>query len=166
MVGKENVKHYVTKIGLNMNPVKVTIKDIPQIIEMYKSNFGDRCLFKYSFYKNIIEQNLSYAYKVGDDVLGVCLMEYIPNQKNVEVNLLCIRKELQSNHLGKALLQFCIKICKNLKYKNFSLHVSTRNIPAFNLYSKLGFKIEKKIKQYYNDEIPENNDAYYMTLNY
>ena len=144
MAEKENTKHFVVKIGENMKPEKMKIKDLSQLIEMHKSNWGNRGLFKYSVYKSIIEQNLSYVYKVGDDVLGVCLMEYIPSQKNVEVDLICIKKELQGNHLGKSLLSFCINNCKNLKYKSFSLHVSTRNIPAFNLYTKLGFKIEKK----------------------
>ena len=166
MFEKGNTKHFVVKIGENMKPEKMKIKDLSQLIEMHKSNWGNRGLFKYSVYKSIIEQNLSYAYKVGDDVLGVCLMEYIPSQKNVEVDLICIKKELQGNHLGKNLLSFCIDNCKKLKYKNFSLHVSTKNITAINLYSKLGFKIEKKIEKYYNDENPENNDAYYMTLNY
>ena len=165
MVGKENTKHYLVKLDENNQPVKLTINDIPQIVEIYKSNWGNSGIFNFETFKSIIQQNLSFAYKVGDDLIGFCLMEYMPNVKIIEVSLLCIRRELQGNHLGKRLLIFCINYSRKLKYKKFSLHVSTGNIPAFNLYSKLGFRIEKQIKKYYHDENPKFNDAYYMTLN-
>ena len=169
MGGKEKINHVVTTFNKNIIPIKLTINDIPQIIEIYKSYWGNTGLYKYSLLKSIIEQNLSYAYKIGDDVIGFCLMENNPKEKNIEIALLCIRRGFQGFHLGNNLLSFCLNLCKNLHFHNFSLHVSITNKIAVNLYTKLGFKIEKLIKKYYHDEYIENiedNDAYYMTLNY
>ena len=82
----------------------------------------------------------------------------------VRIILICVKKEYKGNHLGKSLLSFCINYCFNLGLKNFSLHVSTTNMPALKLYKKLGFRINKFIEKYYHDENPKDNDAYYMTL--
>ena len=169
MGGKEKIKHVIVKFNKNITPIKLTINDIPQIIEIYKSFWGNRGLYKYSLFKLIIEQNLSYGYKVGDDIIGFCLMENKPKENNIEIALLCIKREFQGFHLGNNLLYFCLNLCKNLKFHNFSLHVSVTNNIALRLYTKLGFKTQKLIKKYYNDEYIENiedNDAYYMILNY
>ena len=164
MGGKEKTKHVVIKYK-NILPIKITIKDIPQIIEIYKSYWGNRGLYDYSSFKSIIEQNLSYAFKIGDEIIGFCLIENRINPRIIEIDLLCIKKGFQGNHFGKNLLCFCINICRNLKFQNIALHVSTTNIPALTLYTKLGFKINKVSKQYYHDENPKDNNAYYMTLN-
>ena len=169
MGGKEKIKHVVTTFNKNIIPIKLSINDIPQIIEIYKSYWGNTGLYKYSLFRLIIEQNLSYAYKIGDDVIGFCLMENNPKEKNIEIALLCIKRGFQGFHLGYNLLSFCLNLCKNLNFHHFSLHVSMTNKIALSLYTKLGFKIEKLIKKYYNDEYIENiedNDAYYMTLYY
>ena len=164
MGGKEKTKHVVIKYK-NILPIKITIKDIPQIIEIYKSYWGNRGLYDYSSFKSIIEQNLSYAFKIGDEIIGFCLIENRINPRIIEIDLLCIKKGFQGNHFGENLLCFCINICRNLKFQNIALHVSTTNIPALTLYTKLGFKINKVIKQYYHDENPKDNNAYYLTLN-
>ena len=78
---------------------------------------------------------------------------------------MCVKREFKGNHLGKSLLSYCINYCNELDFKNFALHVSTTNTPAFNLYKKLGFVIKDFIQQYYDDEKPEDSDAYLMTLN-
>ena len=165
MGGKEKIKHTVVKFNEVIKPIKMKIKDLPQIIEIYKSYWGERGLFKDSIFKNIIQQNLSYVYKINDEIIGFCLMEYLPNNNIIEIALLCIKEEYKSIHLGKTLLSFCINYCISKNYKNFSLHVSTKNIPALRLYEQIGFTTRKLINNYYNDEDPKVNDAYYMTLN-
>ena len=75
-------------------------------------------------------------------------MENVPNKRIIEIDLLCVKKEYKGNHLGKSLLNFCTNICKRLNFKNFGLHVSTTNMPALNLYKKLGFVICGYNKKY------------------
>ena len=164
MGGRQKIKHIVIDFNKGITPIKITINDIPQIIEIYKSFWGNNGLYKYSFFKYIIEQNLSYGYKIGDELIGFCLMQNLVKENFIEIALLCIKNEFQGFHLGNNLISFCINLCKNLKFKKFCLHVSVTNKIALGLYTKLGFKIETFIKDYYNDENIKDNDAYYMVL--
>ena len=152
------------KILEDIKPIKIEIKDIPQIIEIYKSFWGVIGIFPNSFFKKIIKQNLSYAYKIYDEIIGCCLVEYIAKDDIAEIDLFCIRKKYQGNHLGDSLLSFCINNCSNLNMKKFSLYVSTKNIPAFNLYKKQGFTVKNTVKNYYYDKHTETNDAYHIIL--
>ena len=148
----------------DIKPIKIEIKDIPQIIEIFKSFWGTTDLYTNAEFKKTINQNLSYAYKVNDEIIGCCLVEYSTKDNFAEIELLCIRKKYQGNHLGDSLLSFCINNCCNLNIKKFNLYVSIKNIPALNLYKKQRFTIQKTIKNYYHDKNTESNDAYNMIL--
>ena len=74
-----------------------------------------------------------------------------------------LKKNIKDIIQGK--IYYCIDNCIKLDYKNFSLHVSTTNLPALNLYRKLGFEAKFFIEKYYSDEKPEDSNAYYMELN-
>ena len=161
----ENIKENIEKIKRENNPIKITEKDIPQIQEIFVSYWGTKSLEDYIELKRIINYNLSYAYKVNDNLIGFCLMENKSEEDSIYVVLLCIRKEYSGNHFGESLLKYCIDNCQKMKYENFSLHVTTKNTPALNLYKKLGFGIKEFLKEYYEDQELGNNDAYFMTLN-
>ena len=158
-----NRKYKIENLIKN-NPIKMEIKDIPQIKEIYKSFWGTIDLFKNSEFKQVIKQNLSYEYKIDNEIIAFCLIEYPTNDNLAEIELLCVKKEYQGYHLGKSLLSFCINNCCNLNIKNFCLHVSSNNIPAINLYKNQGFTTKNFIKDYYHDKDPNDNDAYFMIL--
>jgi len=161
----ENIKENIEKIKRENKPIKMTEKDIPQIQEIFIFYWGTEDMVGYSEFKRIINHNLSYAYKINDKLIGFCIMENKSEEDLIDLYLLCVRKEYSGNHFGESLLNYCINNCKKMKYENFSLHVDTKNIPAFNLYKKLGFVVKNLIKDYYVDQEPGNNDAYFMTLN-
>ena len=149
----------------NIKPILMTINDIPQINEIYKSFWGAQTLYNNNILEKIINLNMSYTYKIKNEVIAFCLMAYNNKKKLISVILLCVKKEYQGKHLGKSLLSFCINMCKNRNFRNFDLHVSTTNLTAFILYKKLGFVVNSFIKNYYHDVNSKDNDAYYMTLN-
>lgn len=149
----------------NIKPIKMTVKDIDQIKEIYKSYWGEKGLYKDVILKKIINQRLSYVYKIKNEIIAFCLMYYNYKKCIVCVALLCVKKEYKGKHLGNSLLTFCINHCKNNYYRKFELHVSSTNYPAIKLYTKLGFEVKSFIQSYYHDENPKDNNAYYMTLN-
>ena len=161
-VGK---KEYIKRIIQNIKPIKMVVEDIPQIAEIFVSYWGDMCLYDDCTFISIIEQNLSYVYKIQNKIIAFCLSEYCEDKDLIEIDLLCVRKGFQGFHLGNSLLSFCINYYNEFGFKNISLHVSTTNYKAFRLYRKLGFEIRHFIARYYSDEKPEDSDAYYMTLN-
>ena len=165
-MGKEIIeKGNIERIIKNIKPIRMKLEDIPQVAEIFISYWGTMCLYKNSTFERIINQNFSCVYKIKDEVIALCLMEYNCKKNIMEVVLLCVKKEFKGHHLGKSLLDFCINYCCEYGYTNFSLHVSTTNNPAFNLYTKFGFKIKEFFESYYSDEKPEDSDAYYMELN-
>ena len=163
MNGDKETNHIVVDLK-NILPMKMEGKDLRQVVEIYKSYWGRRGLYSNSFFQRVLEQNLSYVYRIEEEIIAFCMMENVPSKRIIEIDLLCVKKEYKGNHLGKSLLNFCINICKRLNFNNFGLHVSTTNIAAIGLYSKLGFKIRDIIENYYNDYNPKDNNAYYMTL--
>jgi len=159
----EKIKNINNKSKNDIKPIIMNIKDIPQIIEIYKSYWGTNGLYKNQTFENIIKQKISYGYEIKKEIIAFCLMHY-KNKDIVNLDLLCVKKEYKGHKYGKNLLSYCINNCKNLNFKSIYLHVSTTNQPALNLYKKLNFNIIKFIEKYYHDEYPKNNDAYYMEL--
>ena len=159
-------KYYDKETSIKaISPVKITTEDIPQILEISKSFWGKRGIYKNIILEKVINQHLSYAYKFRNELIAFCLMDYKPNTNIVNVFLICVKKEYQGNKYGKSLLSYCINYCKYSNYKNFDLHVSSTNVAAFTVYKKLGFIVKSFLKNYYKDDNPKNNDAYYMILN-
>ena len=143
----------------NIKPILITFKDIPQIKELFISFWGTKNLYTTSFLKFIINQRISYGYKIKNELIACCLMAFNNINQFVTVGLLCVKKEYQRNHFGKSLLSFCINNCRNGNLRNFELNVSVRNLKALNFYKKLGFIIKNYIPNYYNEDNPKNNDA-------
>ena len=160
LVNKENIKRTIE----NIKPILMTVEDIPQIAEMYILNWGIMCLLPDYALEMIINKNMSYVYKINDEVIAFCLMEY-DYEFNVCVDLICVKDKYKRLHLGENILSFCINNCKNSIFRKVHLHVSTTNKPALNLYKKLGFQAKNYIEKYYIDEKPEDSNAYYMELN-
>ena len=45
-MGGDKIKHIVVRVNKNFQPILMTFKDIPQIIEIYKSYWGVSGLYK------------------------------------------------------------------------------------------------------------------------
>jgi len=157
-------KKYIEKLIKNIKPDYMTIEDIPQVAEIFISYWGTMCLYHDTVFERIIDQNISFVYRIQNEVIAFCLMEYDHIKDIAEVDLLCVKKEYRGYHLGKSILSFSINFCRRLGLKNFSLHVSTTNMPALKLYKKLGFFVCRYIEKYYSDEKPEDSNAYFMKL--
>ena len=149
-------------------PVLAVIDDIPQIKSLGASFWGKEGIYSDKFYMEALKQNLSYAYKEKiknkNILIAICLVRYDKENDVVGIDLLCVKEMYQGMGFGKALLSFCINKCLENCYNKFYLHVATTNYKAISLYKKLGFSIVKLVKNYYYNDKPPDNDAYYMTL--
>ena len=152
-----NQEKSIERLIKNIKVDYMKIEDIPQVAEIFISYWGTMCLYHDTVFE-------SFVYKIQNEVIAFCLMEYNHIKDIVEVDLLCVKKEYRGYHLGKSILSFSINFCRGLNLKNFSLHVSTTNMPALNLYKKLGFVICGYNQKYYIDEKPEDSNAYFMKL--
>jgi ribosomal-protein-alanine N-acetyltransferase len=64
----------------------------------------------------------------------------------------------QREGIGHALMQEAMEAMVNHKAKECYLEVRTTNVPAVNLYRKMGFEVARTIRGYYAD----GEDAYLM----
>ena len=140
------------------------LDDINQLDTISQEIWGESGKYSNNFYTSAINQDLSYVYKENNIIIAFCLIRYDSKSNQVGIILLCVKKNYQRKGLGKTLLKYCIDNCKKKGYENFYLHVAVANIPAINLYIKLGFEGVKHLPNYYSKEKWPYNEAFLMKL--
>ena len=145
-------------------PSLAIFEDIPQINSIIVSFWGKNSIYTNQYYYQCLKKDLSYVYKIDNEVIAVCLVDYKEKYKDISIDLICVKEAYQGNGLGKSLLEFCINNCVKKGYYDFYLHVATTNTKAIKLYKKLGFVIDKYVKDYYHLDKPPDRDAYLMRL--
>ena len=143
----------------------ITESDIEQILKIMISFWLEEGDFSRKTLKSVINEGLSFSIKIKDEIIGFCLLKReVINDGYIFA--ICVKKDYQHKGLGYKILDYCINNAKKVQViNNFYLHVSMNNEYAINLYKKCGFKIQKKIKNYYHSKKnPESNPAYLMVL--
>ena len=151
-------------INTDYTPISPTEEDIPAIKELCYYFWEEEGIFSENFYEEILSQNLSYIYKDNSILIAVCLALYEDNLKQVNISVLCVHNEYQRRGIGKSILNACIDNCVEKGYNEFNLNVCVTNHNAIKLYKKVGFIYKKLCKNYYSEDEPPNNDAYFMEL--
>ena len=140
-------------------------KDLNEIKKLCIKLWGKGGEYSDNFYRHIINNQLSYAYKTGKKLIAVCLIGKSQRSNYIDLDILAVDPEYQGKGLGGSLLGFCLVNCINYGYKNFQLHVATSNGRAIKLYKKFKFeKFGNKIENYYYNDPEGERDAYYMRL--
>jgi ribosomal-protein-alanine acetyltransferase len=86
------------------------------------------------------------AHKIIGFIIGVKSTAY-----NSRILMLAVSKLYRRQKIGSNLLNEFLKIMSNENIKNIELEVRTDNIKAKNFYTKHGFKIKGRIKEFYQD---------------
>ncbi|TDT70627.1 ribosomal protein S18 acetylase RimI-like enzyme [Hypnocyclicus thermotrophus] len=133
---------------------------IEQIIKIEERIFGKNGGVDYWILKPIIRYGKVLAIEENNKILAVA--ELINNWDNNTIYIygFCVDIKYQSKGIGKVFLEKLKEyIIKNKKtIKNIVLTVDKENIKAIKLYEKLGFEIEKELK----DEYGKGIDRLYM----
>lgn len=120
-------------------------RDIKQIISLEQdtlsSTLGDATL------NELIANPLLGGVVMEEDNNILGYVSYSYDGDILEIYNLCINKNHQKKGLGYKLMNHIFDI---LKPKSSILEVSETNIPAINLYTKLGYKLIRRRKGYYN----------------
>ncbi|GMN89971.1 GNAT family N-acetyltransferase [Francisella sciaenopsi] len=136
-----------------MQIFKPQLTDVQTLVELENSTFLSDKISKKQFVYNINKQKYFFITKTQNSLAGYILcFEY---KKTIRVYSLAVSKNYQGQGIGKKLLEYIL----NNSNKNISLEVNTNNLIAISLYQKLGFVINKKINNYY-----ENGDAAYKMI--
>jgi len=105
---------------------------------------------------NFVENELFHAYVIHEkEFIG--FVTYSILYDKVEILDLIIKEEYRNKGYASMLIKTVINDALDKECINITLEVNSDNIPAINLYKKLGFDIAAIRKNYYKD-----NDGYLM----
>ena len=114
------------------------IKDIEKVmflLEEFKQNVGNTS----NPYLKI------KGYYINNKIVGVLVYEDIYDR--LEVDYIVVDSQYRGKGIAKKLLESIIDLNK----ENITLEVREDNIPAINLYKKMGFEIVSKREKYYGN---------------
>jgi len=127
-------------------------------MEIERLSFPNRKLYPEDYFRKLY-QKYSEGFIVAEDkgkILGYAISEV---QKDLgKIISIAVYPAWRKRGIGKTLTNFLINNFKEKGVKEISLHVRTKNKVGITLYKKLGFKILKTNKNYYQN----GDDAYLM----
>ena len=86
-----------------------------------------------------IVQDASYILKEGDEIIGFSIIR--GNGEETQLTSLGIVPKRRNKGLAKGLLLLCLEKLREKGFRNVYLDVVVENVPAYNLYTKIGFKL-------------------------
>ena len=111
------------------------IEKIMDLLQKFKQNVGNTS----NPYLKI------KGYYIDKQIIGVLLYEDIYNR--FEIDYIIVNSKYRCKGIASKLLESIIK----LNPENITLEVREDNIPAINLYKKMGFEIVSKREKYYGN---------------
>lgn len=135
------------------NPIHVDA-----INKLENNNLNTRILSE-NFLTNLYNNDNNYYImaELNNKIVGYSGMSLLVDHADIVVIL--IDKNYRNKNIGSKLLNSLISKCKELNLENIFLEVRASNIPAINLYLKLGFKKISERKDYYM--LPKENAIIY-----
>lgn len=137
---------------------RMTKDDISKVYEI------ERQSFPYPFGEVLIGSlyfgapELCFVIEFNSEMIGFLLGGYTPIPQQAHILSFAILEKYRGKGFGRKLILYFINQLKTLEFTTIKLEVSVENKKAIDLYESLKFKIESKIRKYYQD----NSDAYVM----
>lgn len=139
----------------NVNIFPMTLQDIDFVINIQNDD-NLHIISKNSLINDLNNENYSYfILKSEDEICG-----FIGTSRSfdtMDILSIVIAKKYRKNGLASTLLEYIFKLAKKNNIEKIFLEVRKSNIPAQNLYLKLGFSHINTRKKYYPDNF---EDAY------
>lgn len=117
---------------------KMTVKDLESIKDILISDFDD--FWNYNILKDELKsENSKYIVaKFNNKIIGFSGIKVFVD--NADIMNIVVRKNFRNKEIGTVLLENLLTLSKKLGLNSLSLEVNEKNIPAINLYKKLGFE--------------------------
>jgi len=101
---------------------------------------------------------LCFIAERSSEIVGFLLGGYTPIPKRAHILSIAVLEEHRGQGLGRQLLTYFLDSIRKLGYQSVKLEVNIDNYKAIKLYEEFNFKIESRIRKYYQDD----SDAYLM----
>jgi ribosomal-protein-alanine N-acetyltransferase len=101
---------------------------------------------------------LCYIFEYNEEIIGFLLGGYTAIPRQAHILSIAVLEQYRGKGIGRMILEYFLNSIKGLGYNNVKLEVNVSNTKAIKLYEEFGFRIESKIRKYYQDD----SDAYLM----
>lgn len=133
-----------------MNILKPAAEHIDQMYEIEKQSFKTPWSYK-SLYDDVLSNQISLYLiaLINEQVVGYAGTWYF--LKEAHITNIAVREDFRHQKVGESLMRKLFDEMIGLGIENITLEVRKSNIPAINLYEKLGFIQNGLRKKYYSD---------------
>ena len=131
-----------------------TVEDLKFISEIESACWGGNGASLDEFQEFISGKSKSEFLQVlesNGNVQGFIGYSYDIHENSIYIWNLAVSSQFQRSGYGTQLIKQVLSVGKLLKAKSLTLEVSESNLGAIELYQKLGFENNSKIKNYYPD---------------
>ena len=124
----------------------------------------ERKSFPYPFGQSLIQNiylaapELCLVIEIRSEIVGFLLGGYTALPRQAHILSIAILQEYRGMGLGRKILNHFVDTIKKLNYNSVKLEVNVNNQKAIKMYEEFNFKIESKVRKYYQD----GSDAYLM----
>lgn len=151
---ERKIRFAPTKITINDSVLdirKAEPKGIAALVGLEKSLYQGQTPWTMSVFQGeLTKVNALYIVVAHSNIL-LAVIGIRFNRSEAHVTILMVDSAWQKLGLGTYLMNLAIDIAKNKKCKELSLEVRADNLPAQNLYQKLGFVVTFIWPNYYQD---------------
>jgi len=133
---------------------KVTPEDVDAYLELEKTTIGQKMYSRISDKEEALKEFLKnevYLIYKGDRLVGSTEFE-MKSPDHAYLSGLVIHPDFQGQGIGREAVLFRLEKLKGVKRIDLVTH--PENFRIINLYQSLGFKIEKRIENYFGDGEP------------
>lgn len=139
---------------------------LPEVLRIQAEGFekgNQKKLIKYS--KNF--RNIFYVIKSRDNIVGYCAYYLKPEftlkgfEKQSVISSIATDRNFRGRGFAERLLRSSIEEMKANRISSIFLYVNTKNLPAIQLYEKIGFHVTKEVE----DVCGQEESCYEMELN-
>ncbi len=135
---------------------KFKLSDLERIIEIEKVSFSQP--WSKDFFKALYEKHRDdfLIAELSKKIVGY-ILGYKKSKELGSIKTMAVDPNRRRQGIGTKLINFLIKKLKKGGVKKIFLHIRTKNRIANAFYKKLGFKVVKTVKNYY-----QNGDNAYL----
>jgi ribosomal-protein-alanine N-acetyltransferase len=137
-----------------LNVRRATREDLTAIIRIERASFG-RDAWGGDWFLDYLSERKNCLFLValkGETIVGYAIV--VHNETHSELDSIVVSPSERGGGIAAALLPRLTVLLRRRGVSTMSLLVRLDNVPAIELYRKLGFRRERRINGYYDDGAP------------
>ena len=133
--------------------------DLGRVYQIEVESFSNP--YDVAILQQLYEIGTGFLVAIEDGEVVGYIIFWIKEEGLGHIIALAVDKEFRGRHIATRLLMMAMTIFKNCDIHRITLEVKSHNDIAVAFYKKLGFVIDRKVPNYYED----GSDAYVMFFN-